>query len=48
MLVNDPPFAALHIQLLIEDSEERLSEEEVARILEMSRKWLLPEEEPQE
>lgn len=47
MLVNDPPSAPLHIQLLIEDSEERLSEDEVARILEMSRNWLLPEE-PQE
>lgn len=47
MLVNDPPFAPLHIQLLVEDSEERLSEEEVGRILELSKYWLLPEE-PQE
>lgn len=44
MLVNDPPSAPLHIQLLIEDSEERLSEEEVNRILELSTYWLLPEE----
>jgi len=44
MLVNDPPTTPLHIQLLVEDSEERLSEEEVQQLLEITRKWLLPPE----
>lgn len=45
LLVNDPPTTPLHIQLLIEDSEERLSEEEVTQIIETCRQWLLPREE---
>ncbi|XP_031624348.1 DNA-directed RNA polymerase III subunit RPC9 [Contarinia nasturtii] len=43
MLVNDPPSTPLHIQLQIEDSEERLTEEAVNQIIEHSRQWLLPE-----
>ncbi|XP_067641982.1 DNA-directed RNA polymerase III subunit RPC9 [Eurosta solidaginis] len=35
MMVNDPPMSALHIQLLIEDSEERLSEEQVSELLQI-------------
>lgn len=42
MMVNDPPTSALHIQLQIEDSEERLTEDQVQKILELSQKLLLP------
>lgn len=42
MLINDPPSTALHIQLQIEDSEERLSEEAVQQIIELSKEWLIP------
>lgn len=44
-MVNDPPTTALHIQLLIEDSEERLTEDEVAQIIEISKQYLLPRNE---
>ncbi|KAM7348581.1 RNA polymerase III subunit I isoform 2-T2 [Cochliomyia hominivorax] len=37
MMVNDPPTSALHIQLLIEDSEERLTEEQVNNIIEITK-----------
>lgn len=43
-MVNDPPSTPLHIQLQIEDSEERLTEEEVTQIIEISKQWLLPQE----
>lgn len=42
MLVNDPPTTPLHIQLQIEDSEERLTEEAVNQIIELSKEWLIP------
>lgn len=45
MMVNDPPTTPLHIQLLVEDSEERLSEEEVCQLIEIAKQWLLPREE---
>ncbi|XP_005177883.1 DNA-directed RNA polymerase III subunit RPC9 [Musca domestica] len=38
MMVNDPPSSALHIQLLIEDSEERLTEDQVNEIIEITKK----------
>uniref|UniRef100_A0A182PP29 DNA-directed RNA polymerase III subunit RPC9 n=1 Tax=Anopheles epiroticus TaxID=199890 RepID=A0A182PP29_9DIPT len=38
MMVNDPPSSPLHIQLMIEDSDERLTEEQVTRILEHAAK----------
>lgn len=44
MLVNDPPTTPLHIQLLIEDSEERLTEEEVTQLIEISKQWLSEQE----
>lgn len=44
MIVNDPPTTPLHIQLLVEDSEERLSEEEVAQIIAIVKQWLLPKD----
>lgn len=46
MLVNDPPTTPLHIQLQIEDSEERLTEEAVNQIVELAKEWLLPQTEP--
>ncbi|XP_036343039.1 DNA-directed RNA polymerase III subunit RPC9-like isoform X1 [Rhagoletis pomonella] len=39
MMVNDPPTSALHIQLLIEDSEERLTEEQVNELLQTVTKY---------
>lgn len=42
MMVNDPPTTPLHIQLLVEDSEERLTEEEVTKLIEISKQYLLP------
>ncbi|XP_055299759.1 DNA-directed RNA polymerase III subunit RPC9 [Sitodiplosis mosellana] len=41
-LINDPPSTPLHIQLQIEDSEERLTEEAVNEIINLSREWLIP------
>ncbi|XP_004520894.1 DNA-directed RNA polymerase III subunit RPC9 [Ceratitis capitata] len=38
MMVNDPPTSALHIQLLIEDSEERLTEDQVNELLQIVAK----------
>lgn len=48
MMVNDPPTTPLHIQLLIDDSEERLTEEEVTHVIEISKQWLMPREEEQQ
>lgn len=45
MMVNDPPTSALHIQLQVEDSEERLSEEQVQRLLELVKTYLIPKPE---
>lgn len=41
-MVNDPPTSLLHIQLLIEDSEERLTEDQVNEILQTIQRLLLP------
>ncbi|KAL9695360.1 hypothetical protein quinque_014645 [Culex quinquefasciatus] len=38
MMVNDPPASALHIQIMIEDSDERLTDEQVAKIIEYAAK----------
>ncbi|XP_060521984.1 DNA-directed RNA polymerase III subunit RPC9 [Cylas formicarius] len=35
MLINTPPTTPLEIQLMIEESEERLTEEQVSKILEI-------------
>lgn len=42
MMVNDPPSSALHVQLQVEDSEERLSEDQVKQLLDAVKQWLLP------
>lgn len=42
MIVNDPPSSPLHIQLLVEDSEERLTEDQVKVVLEIVNQWLTP------
>ncbi|XP_023013702.1 RNA polymerase III subunit I [Leptinotarsa decemlineata] len=38
MIINSPPTSALEIQLLIEESEERLTEEQVENMLEIIAK----------
>ncbi|XP_053681852.1 DNA-directed RNA polymerase III subunit RPC9 [Sabethes cyaneus] len=38
MMINDPPSSALHIQIMIEDSDERLTDEQVNRIIEFGSK----------
>lgn len=42
MMINDPPTSALHIQLIIEDSEERLTEDQVKLLIEIVQKHLMP------
>lgn len=41
IMINDPPTSELHIQLIIEDSEERLTENDVREIIDLSSKYLL-------
>ncbi|XP_022916399.1 DNA-directed RNA polymerase III subunit RPC9 [Onthophagus taurus] len=51
MIVNNPPATPLEIQLLVEESEERLSEDQVQLILNICVKYLgvtLKEAEPEE
>ncbi|CAD7090681.1 unnamed protein product [Hermetia illucens] len=43
-IVNDPPTLPLHIQLLIEDSEERLTEDQVNQLLAIIAKHLITNE----
>ncbi|KAG5684485.1 hypothetical protein PVAND_013717 [Polypedilum vanderplanki] len=38
-MINDPPTLPVHIQLIVEDSEERLSETQVDEIIELSKKY---------
>lgn len=45
MMVNDPPSSALHIQLQIEDSEERLTEDQVNEVIRIAQQWLVGSDE---
>lgn len=45
MMINDPPSSALHIQLQIEDSEERLTEDQVNEIIRIAQQWLTASDE---
>lgn len=40
-MVNDPPSLPLHIQLIVEDSEERLTETMVEELIQLSKKYLI-------
>lgn len=42
-MVNEPPTAPLHIQLIVEDSEERLTDDQVEEIITLSKKYLILE-----
>lgn len=42
MIINDPPTTALHIQLIIDDSEERLTDDQVQKIIQLSALYLIP------
>lgn len=42
MLVNDPPSSLLHIQLMVDNSEERLTEDQITEILQITERLLLP------
>ncbi|KAJ3644848.1 hypothetical protein Zmor_022549 [Zophobas morio] len=48
MLINSPPTTALEIQLMIEESEERLSEEQVQKILTIMIQYFPHIQKPQE
>jgi len=41
-MVNEPPTLPLHIQLIVEDSEERLSDTQVDELIQLSKKFLIP------
>ncbi|GBP56276.1 DNA-directed RNA polymerase III subunit RPC9 [Eumeta japonica] len=40
MMVNTPPKTELEIQLIVQESEERLSESEVKQIIEIANEFL--------
>lgn len=40
-MINEPPSLALHIQLIVEDSEERLTDTQVEELIELSKKHLM-------
>ncbi|CAO1397837.1 unnamed protein product [Diamesa serratosioi] len=42
-MVNEPPTAPLHIQLIVEDSEERLTDDQVEEIITLSKRYLILE-----
>jgi DNA-directed RNA polymerase subunit F len=48
MLINSPPIMALEIQLMIEESEERLTEEQVEQILQIMLQHFPHIQKPQE
>jgi RNA polymerase Rpb4 len=40
-MVNDPPMLPLHIQIIVEVSEDRLTEAQVDEIITLSKKYLM-------
>ncbi|XP_037935090.1 DNA-directed RNA polymerase III subunit RPC9-like [Teleopsis dalmanni] len=44
MITNDPPTCALHVQLLVEDSEERFTEQQVNELLDIVKQHFSLEE----
>uniref|UniRef100_A0A2A4IZ51 DNA-directed RNA polymerase III subunit RPC9 n=1 Tax=Heliothis virescens TaxID=7102 RepID=A0A2A4IZ51_HELVI len=42
MMVNTPPRTELEIQLIVQESEERLSEDDVRQIIELANEFLPP------
>jgi DNA-directed RNA polymerase subunit F len=42
-MVNEPPSMPLHIQLIVEDSEERLTAPQVDELIQLSKKYLIPQ-----
>lgn len=40
-MTNEPPLLPVHIQLIVEDSEERLTEAQVDELIELSKKYLI-------
>ncbi|KAJ8725905.1 hypothetical protein PYW08_004088 [Mythimna loreyi] len=42
MMVNTPPRTELEIQLIVQESEERLSEDEVRKVIELVNEFLPP------
>lgn len=42
LMVNDPPTSPLHIQLMVDDSEERLTEDQVNELIQLSQTYLVP------
>lgn len=41
-MINDPPSSTLHMQLLIDDCDEKLTEDQINEILQLSQTYLLP------
>lgn len=41
-MINEPPTLPLHIQLIVEDSEERLTDTQVDELIQLSKKYLVP------
>lgn len=41
-MINEPPTLPLHIQLIVEDSEERLTDTQVDELIQLSKKYLIP------
>lgn len=44
MMVNDPPTAVIHVNVIVQYTEDRLTEENIEEILQLSKKYLLPNE----